>query len=171
MCDVAAALVTGTYGVGKTTVVEQIADILEHRGVRYGAIDLDWLAWFDPGSPDDDHDAGFPVMLRNVAAVVGNYVDAGVRRLVLAGAILRPQQVAALRRTLDMPMLVVRLTLPIDEVARRLGDAVTAGRQDDLATARAWDAEGRGTGIGDVTIANDGTIDDTALAVLAALGW
>ena len=38
-----ALLVTGAYGTGKTSLVEEIADIFEHGGVRFGAIDLDWL--------------------------------------------------------------------------------------------------------------------------------
>jgi len=63
--DAEAVLVTGAFGTGKTSAIEEIADILEARGVRYGAIDLDWLSWFDPGS-GDDHWAGIPVMLKNV---------------------------------------------------------------------------------------------------------
>ena len=81
--DAEAVLVTGAFGTGKTSAIEEIADILEARGVRYGAIDLDWLSWFDPGS-GGDHWAGTPVMLKNVDAVVGNYYDTGVRRFALA---------------------------------------------------------------------------------------
>ena len=57
--DAEAVLVTGAFGTGKTSTIEEIADILEARGVRYGAIDLDWLSWFDPGS-GGDHWAGMP---------------------------------------------------------------------------------------------------------------
>jgi hypothetical protein len=67
--DARAVVVTGAYGTGKSSLVEEIADILEHRRVRYGALDLDWLGWFDPGFGDGDHDAGFPVKLKNVDAV------------------------------------------------------------------------------------------------------
>ena len=47
---------TGVYGVGKSTVVAQMGDLLEARGLPYAAIDLDWLAWADDGSnaPHDD---------------------------------------------------------------------------------------------------------------------
>jgi adenylylsulfate kinase-like enzyme len=67
--DAHAVVITGAYGTGKTSLVEEIADILEERGDRYGALDLDWLAWFDPGF--GDHSAARPVMLKNVDAVSG----------------------------------------------------------------------------------------------------
>jgi adenylate kinase len=39
-------LVTGVYGTGKTSVCEELAELLESAGAAYGAIDLDWLTWF-----------------------------------------------------------------------------------------------------------------------------
>ena len=41
-----ALLVTGIYGSGKTSLVEEIADRYERLGVAFGAIDLDWLGWY-----------------------------------------------------------------------------------------------------------------------------
>ena len=38
-------LATGVYGTGKTSVCEQLAELLQSAGVAYGAIDLDWLGW------------------------------------------------------------------------------------------------------------------------------
>ncbi len=55
-------LITGIYGVGKSTLVETIAGELEERRTRYAALDLDWLGWFDPGVPG--HDAAWPVTLQ-----------------------------------------------------------------------------------------------------------
>ena len=48
-----AVLVTGVYGAGKSTVVEDIADLLEKRGVPYGVLDVDWLGWFDAGGDEE----------------------------------------------------------------------------------------------------------------------
>ncbi len=167
--DAAAVVIIGAYGAGKTSLVEEIADILEGRGLRYGAIDLDWLGWFDPGY--GDHDAGRPVMLRNVDAVVGNYYDTGVRLFALAGAMSSSDEVDELAAALAMPLTVVRLTVPIDEIERRLGDSVTAGRNDDLQVAREWIATGRGEDVGDLIVANDRPIRDVALEIVSALGW
>ena len=150
-------------------MVEEIADILEVRKVRYGAIDLDWLGWFDPGF--GDHDAGRPVMLKNVDAVVGNFYAAGVRLFALAGAMSSTDDVDDLRAALAMPLTVVRLTVPIDEIERRLGHSVAAGRQDDLRVAREWIAAGRGDDVGDQVIENKGLIREAALQVVSTLGW
>jgi hypothetical protein len=167
--DAQAVVITGAYGTGKTSLVEEIADILEDRGDRYGALDLDWLGWFDPGF--GDHSAGRPVMLMNVDAVVGNYYDTGVRRFALAGSIASMEELGDLRVALGMPMTVVRLTLSFEEIERRLSDSVTAGRQDDLRVAREWLAEGRGDDIGDLVIENDRPIREVALDILSALRW
>lgn len=91
-------LITGVYGTGKTSVCEEPAERLESAGMAYGAIDLDWLCWFDV--PTIDAGAARHTYLNNVAAVANNYVDAGVR-----------------------------LTVPLDEIERRLSGAVTAGRR------------------------------------------
>ena len=137
--------------------------------MRYAAIDLDWLCWFDPGVPD--HAAAVPTMLNNVDAVVGNYYETGVRLYALAGRMDSRADIEDLRTALGMPMTTVRLTAPLGEIERRLSASVTSGRQTDLSMARAWYAEGSGEDIGDVAIGNDGPLRDVALEVLAALGW
>ncbi len=103
-------------------------------------------------------------------AVVGNYYTVGVRRFVMGGAVLTHDWVDDLRTAAGMSLVVVRLTLPIEEIERRLSTAGTAGRADDLEVARAWDAEGRGDGIGDLVIENDRAIDQIASDVLAFAG-
>ena len=75
-----------------------------------------------------------------------------------------------LSAALAMPLTVVRLTVPIDEIERRLGDSVTDGRQDDLRVTREWIAAGRGDDVGDQVIGNKGPIREAALQVVSALG-
>jgi Ni2+-binding GTPase involved in maturation of urease and hydrogenase len=41
-------LVTGTVGVGKTSVLVEIGEELELAAVLYAIVDLDWLAWLRP---------------------------------------------------------------------------------------------------------------------------
>jgi adenylylsulfate kinase-like enzyme len=166
--DARAVLITGTFGTGKTSLIEELAEVLEDRGIRYAAIDLDWLAWFDPGG--GDHDAALPVMLRNVDDVVGNYYAAGVRTYVVARTMETQEQIRDLQAALGMPLTSVELTVPLEEIERRLGSAITSGRAVDLAGARAWMAEARTSGC-DMTISNDRPIREVAIELFTALDW
>ena len=49
--DADGVLITGVYGTGKSALVEEIAHVLEVRGVPFGAMDLDWLAPPRPSMP------------------------------------------------------------------------------------------------------------------------
>jgi len=164
-------LVTGAFGVGKTSLIEEMAEVFEEHAIRYAAIDLDWLAWFDVGGGPDDHAAAVPTMLKNIDAVAGNYYETGVRVFAIAGAVGSLQDIEAIRAALAMPLTSVRLTVPLAEIERRLSSSVTSGRQVDLSMAREWFADRTGEEVGDIVITNDRPIREVALAVFDELGW
>ena len=113
-----AVLITGVYGSGKSSVAQQIADLLEKRNAAYALLDLDFLGWFDTsgeGGPTEHS-----VMLKNLAALVGNYMAVGVRLFVLASAIRDGVQLDGIRAELPMSLRVVRLTVPLPEIEERL---------------------------------------------------
>ena len=56
--EVDGVLICGVYGTGKSSLAAEIAETLERHGVSYGALDLDWLTWFDV--PGMDHTAEWP---------------------------------------------------------------------------------------------------------------
>jgi hypothetical protein len=162
----AAVIVTGVYGAGKSSLVQEMATVLEARAVSYAIVDLDFLCWFYvPGREDP------AVGLANTAAMVRTYQDAGVRHFLVAGPIRDEAELARLRAALDMPARVVRLMVDPDEIERRLAAAVTTARRDDLAVAREWHRDAIGTGIEDLEVANDGSIRDLALGVIRWMGW
>ena len=167
--DVDGVLITGAYGTGKSSTAAEIAETLERRGVSYGAVDLDWLTWFDvPGTQDG---AAHEVYLANVAAVVGNLRQVGVRHVVLAGAVRDVDEVRALEAAAAIRLRVVRLVVPFEDIARRLEADPTSGRRDDLAVAERWIAESVGVGVEDLEIANDGPIHELACRIIDWLGW
>jgi hypothetical protein len=163
-----AVLISGVYGSGKSSVAIELAYRLEQRGYRFALLDLDFLGWANIGS---DHDAGFPVLLRNVAAVMSNYREAGITMFVLAHFVRDAGQLDALREVVGEPVSVVRLEVPLAEIERRLSGDVTTGRADDLKVAVESVASGAGMGIEDVVISNDRAISDVAQDVMRFLEW
>ena len=162
-----AVLIIGAYGSGKSSAVEEMADILEKRGTPYAALDLDWLAWFDVGD-DEIHDR---IFWRNLAAVVANYREVGVRCFLLAHSIESRDELDRYREVLDMPLHVIRLTLDIGVIRARLRTAVTTGRAADLDEAEIQIDAGTGTGLEDFALSNDGPIQDVAAEILERIGW
>jgi hypothetical protein len=167
--DPEAVLITGVYGVGKSTVVAQLGDLLEARGRAYAAIDLDWLAWADDGTgaPHDDD----RMLLANLDAVVRNYRSFGIPPFALAGWVGDAAALARLQATVAMPIRVVWLTLALAEIRARVGPGENSGRATDLAQAEAWLTAGTGRGLADVEIANDRPVVDVASQILDWLGW
>jgi adenylylsulfate kinase-like enzyme len=167
--DLRAVLITGVFGSGKSSVAMEMADVLESRDEAYAMLDLDFLDWFSrPG--DDDHDV-HRMLLANMAAVLGNYRAADVSRFILARSFREAWEIEDVRTTVGTPMLVVRLTAPLEEIERRLEADVTRARRDDLEEAAVWLAEGTGEGLEDVTIASDRPVREVATEILSVLGW
>lgn len=164
-----AVLITGLFGTGKSSVTAEIAEILEKQGLPYAALDLDWFAWFDTATEDgpSEHE----MMLRNLTPVLANYLEVGVRFFVLARALRSSSEVDSFRRGLPMPLKVVRLTVPLEEVRRRLEADATSGRKDDLRDVSTWLAAGEGEGIEDWTVSNDRPIRGVAAEIVEQLGW
>ena len=169
MSEASGVVISGLYGSGKSTVVEEIADLLEEAAAPYGALDLDWLWWFDV--PEYSRGEALRVLFDNLTAVADTYLDVGVTRFVMAWSLRDMSDLASLRAALRFPVQVVELNVPLRMIEARLGAAVTAGRNADLREARRWYHEGLGTGLGDVQVRNDGPIRDVAVEILTWLGW
>lgn len=166
--DPRAVLVTGVYGSGKSSVAEEIVDLLEHRGVSYALLDLDFLGWYHTGDADEPD----RMRLANVRAVVSNYLAGGVRSLVLAGTVRDQAELDTLRAELAMPVQVVRLTVPLDEIEKRLRSHPTTARvRDDLPEAAAQIAASACEGVEDLVVANDRPVRDVATEIVTWLGW
>ena len=80
-----ALLLTGTVGVGKTTVAAAIGDLLRERQVANAVVDLDELRRAWPAPAGDRFTTS--VMLGNLSAVAANYLGHGFSTLVLAGVL------------------------------------------------------------------------------------
>ncbi len=164
-----ALVITGVYGVGKTTTTAQVADLLEQQGVRYAALDLDWLSWAWTETPQDPVDR---LMLEHLDVVVRNLRRRGNDRFVVAGAVMTTAAWEAIRATLDLPARLVRLVAPVEVIRPRLANEPTTGRDHDALQMEAWlSAPGDDVPAPDLEIANTGTILEAAQAILAWSGW
>ena len=164
-----AVLICGAYGTGKSSLAADMAELLEARDVPYAAIDLDWLAW---ANVEGGHgEGGERLMLANLAALIENFRAAGMTRFVLAGLLTGADERERMRETLGMPMRVVRLTVPMEEIERRLAPDPTSGRAGDLEEARRQVATGVGVGLEDVAVDNHRPSAETASELVRWLGW
>ena len=162
-------LITGVYGSGKSSVAAEIAYLLEQRRQPYALLDLDFLGW--GAVIFNEHEPGSPLMLRNLASVASNYRDAGIGTFVLAWFVRDHGALRGVREAAGVPLRVVRLSVPLSDIERRLAVDVTTERQDDLREAAASIAAGEGEGVEDVVVANDRPVPVVAQEVMTWLGW
>jgi len=107
------------YGSGKSSVAAEITYLLEQRNQPYALLDLDYLGWVG------EHAMGYRMMLRNLAAVAPNYRDAGIGVFVVAYFIRDLNALHSVREALGVPLRVVRLSVSLQDIERRLARDVT----------------------------------------------
>lgn len=166
-------LITGTVGVGKTTMAEAAARLLAARAVPHAVIDLDQIRLLWP-SPDADR-FNLAIELRNLASVAANYREAGARRLVLAGVIERRSDLAEYGHACGGSVFVVRLRGETSTIEQRL-----RMRHSDSPGELAWHLARRAEldSILDVAQVSDADVAiadrmpaDVAAEVLQLAGW
>src|SRR5699024_9094455 len=169
--DARALVVTGSVGVGKTTVIDAIGEVLAERGVPGAAIDLDWLRCGWPAPPDDP----FNNRLERTAlgAVCRVHLEAGAQVIVAAGGPEGGEDGPPSGTASECRLTGLRRT-PRREVARSRLRRPNEGDPDSLAWHR--DRFDELTGILDAAAVEDASVpiqDDppaTARGVLAAVG-
>jgi dephospho-CoA kinase len=160
-------------GVGKTTLAEAISDRLHHAGVRHGLIDLDWLGQvYPPPKPHDHFSLGLGV--RNLAAIVPNFVAAGAQRLVIAGTVTSRAELEEIRGALPgFDVVVFGVVAPEEQIAARIRRRDTGALRDDFlrrsAALATTIADAR---IDDQVVTNDdGALDHAVAGVLSLVDW
>jgi adenylylsulfate kinase len=168
-----AALLSGAVGAGKTTVGEELAELLKDRGEPHAFIDLDRLSQFWPAAEDDQFNGR--LVLANLAEITRNFTAAGARTLVMSGVVETAEAIGKYRMAIGCPLTVVRVTASPESIADRLK------KRHDY-----WDADGLGwhldrapelaasldaSGLDSIVISNDGHPNEAAAVLLARLGW
>jgi adenylylsulfate kinase len=171
--DARALLVTGTVGVGKTSVAEAVGVLLAGRGVPHAVVDLDWLRRSWPSPAGDPFNLA--ITLRNLGAVTATFRGAGARRLVLAGVVQSRAEREEHQAAVGVPLAVCRLRVELPVVRERLTrrhELDAAGLRWHLARAGELDDILDRAGAEDVAVdATAANIPEVAQAVLGAVGW
>lgn len=126
-----AVLLTGTVGVGKSTVGFAVAERAGDGGVPAGFIDVDQLSRFWPAPASDPFRE--ELIYANLRVIAPNYRTAGASLLVLAWVIEDAADVSRLESALDSPVTVLRLVSPPEVVEARLRDRHQGQAREGLA--------------------------------------
>lgn len=166
-------LITGPVGVGKSSVLGEMEDLLQAAGMRFAAVELDALSYCHPPAPDDDR-FRTDLTFRNLAAIWRNFRAAGAERLILARVLESRDELARYRKAVPgADITVVRLHARVPTLRRRvarreigLGRTWHARRAADL--AKIMDRER----VEDIRVETDGrTVNAVAREILDRVGW
>jgi hypothetical protein len=164
-------LITGTVGVGKSTVAAEISDVLADLKIPNVAVDLDALVWQWPPTSEWNGD----LMFENLAALWPNYQAHGATRLILAGVLEDPAELVRYRAAVPgAEITVCRLVAPEAVRLDRLHGRMPAGPSRDWHLGRTVELERilDRLAVEDFAVENGARpVREVALEVLARAGW
>jgi adenylylsulfate kinase-like enzyme len=169
--EVAVLLLTGTVASGKTTIANEIAQILPPEK-SIAAIDLDQLGW--AYIPDASSEAILRLRMVNLAAIWPNIRSAGLRHVVVSGAVYSYEALELVRLAIvRSPLTVVRLLSPPQLREARLR-ARDSGRElvDHLSVMPEIDDQLDRSELEDFQVTNDERSPrSVATSILERIGW
>ena len=163
-------IITGSMGAGKTEVLAEAGDMLALRGISYAAVDVDSLGLAHLSSAETSDG----VMYANLRCVCKNYLDAGIRRILLARALEDRAQLELCRQAVPAKHTVVcRLTANLATMQQRvcMRESGVMRRQFVARVAELNRALDRAR-LEDFVVDNENrSLSDVALEVLVKAGW
>lgn len=125
-----AIVLNGGYGVGKSTTLEHVGDLLAQAGRPFGLMNVDWFHRCWPPAPDDPDNVHTEAA--NLAAVWAGYRRAGPRQPVLSGVLTDDADRRRYAAALELPVRSVRLVADASVAAERLTRRYDPDRQEAL---------------------------------------
>lgn len=162
--------ISGAVGVGKTSVLIELHDILAGERVPHGCVERDALSFSWPPQGRFNE----VIIERNLSCVLPTFLEAGATRLVIAGVIESPADLAVYRRCVPgAEIQVCRLTADLDLRRQRLrGREKGAGLDWHLERTAELDSILDEAKIEDFSVDNgDRPLREVALEVLARARW
>lgn len=120
----------GGYGVGKSSTLDHVGDLLAETGTAFSLFDVDWFhrSW-PPAAHDPDN---VLIEAENMAFVWNNYRSAGPRQPVVAGVIASIGDLKRYATTFALPVRSVRLTASARVIDARLRRRYTVHQSSSL---------------------------------------
>lgn len=165
-------LLTGSVGVGKTTLAVEMSKVLGDNGARVVVIDLDWLGWldgFEIASPELSE-----LICDNVRAVWNNFKRREPTHVILCRFVHRREEVERLRASVpDVEVVVARVVASGDTIQKRLGGRdVGAELEEHLTEATRMTKLLDEANLTNLQVVNDDRdIREVALQALRSLTW
>lgn len=102
-----AIVLNGAYGVGKSSALDHVGDLLAEVGRPFSLMDVDWFHRSWPSAADDPENV--LTEAQNMSAVWVYYQRAGPRQLVLSGVVASRHDRERYERAFALPVRSVRL--------------------------------------------------------------
>lgn len=120
----------GAYGVGKSSTLDHLGDLLAQAGRAFSLMDVDWFHRSWPPRADDPENV--ITEAENMAFVWSNYLRSGPRQLVVAGVIASNSDRERYERTFERPVRSVRLAASAAVTEARLQRRYTEHQSGSL---------------------------------------
>lgn len=162
--------ISGAVGVGKSSVLVELHDILENEKIPHGCVERDALGYSWPSQGRFNE-----VMVeRNLSCLIANFLDAGATHILIAGVIESREDLEVYRRCIPNAQIqVCRLTADLELRRERLRVREKgAGLDWHLDRTVELDSILDRTRVEDFCVDNgDRPLREVALDVLTRAGW
>ena len=162
--------ISGAVGVGKTSVLVEIHDILVSGKIPHGCVERDALGYSWPSQGRFNE----VIVERNLSCVAANFLEAGATRILIAGVIEGAADLAVYSRCIpNAEIQVCRLTADLNLRRQRLRVRERgAGLDWHLDRTMELDTILDRVKIEDFSVDNgDRPLREVALEVLTRAGW
>lgn len=121
---------SGSYGVGKSSTLEHLADRFAEADLPFSLFDVDWFHRSWPPAPTDPRN--ILTEADNIRAVWSNYRRTGPRTPISAGVISSVEDHRRYERCFEMPLRIMHLTASSEVAEQRLRGRYTASQRRAL---------------------------------------